>query len=162
MDPRLWRSFLRAKRFLVLFGFMASLGVPIATGEELLVRLRGEAVGERLRLAMEFGPKVTLAAKVYSEPSHTLLLAVVDTAFAESPEGRAWLSAVREEKPLAVITSSLPAARPTVEVKGRPGSDDQVVVLLVKREATGGLKERVVSQAHVTSSSFAFATFWLP
>jgi len=30
MDARLWRSFLRAKRFLVLFGFMAALGVPMA------------------------------------------------------------------------------------------------------------------------------------
>jgi hypothetical protein len=36
-----------------------------------------------------------------------------------------------------------------------------VVVLVVKREATGELKERVVSQAHVISSSFAFATFLL-
>jgi hypothetical protein len=52
----------------VIAFFGPGWAAPLAE-EELLVRLRGEAVGERLRLALEFGPKVTSFAGGRPQPA---------------------------------------------------------------------------------------------
>ncbi len=134
-----------------------ALAMP-ALAEEFLVRVRGEVVGARLSLSAEFGPAVRLGAKIYSEPSHTLLFVAADPGFAATAEGDAWLQGSRDEKALAIVTSPLPAARPTVEIKARPSADDHVAVSILRREPDGGLQDWVVSQAYTGAGSFAFST----
>ena len=98
-----------------------------------------------LMLSVVPGPIVTNALRLYSEPSHTLLLAIVDHEYQRTTEGRRWWeetlapqlkrradpltpSELLSETPVALVTGPLPEANPTVQIKARPPTDDSIAI----------------------------------
>jgi hypothetical protein len=127
--------------------------------QELIVRLAGDvsADGTLLTLSMEPGAVATHAIRVYSEPSHTLLVVAVDQGFVDGLE--AWQESwVEVDRPLASITTDLPDGRARVHVTGRPTADDRIAVYVYGTWPDGSIGETLVSDAKVGAGSFAFST----
>lgn len=129
--------------------------------QNLAVRLQGTlGKGGSLRLAVETGSVASRSLMVFSEPSHTLLLLVVDTEFARTEAGRDWLDVLKSKsQPIVTVTTTLPNAEPLVETKGRPLSDDRIAVWVLGQDGAGKHTEMLVADAQVGNREFGFSTF---
>ena len=140
-----------------------STGASSAEPEDLNLAVRVQGTigkGGSLRLAVETGSVATRSLMVFSEPSHTLLLLIVDEVFATTDVGRDWLAGLRTStKPVVTVTTTLPNGEPLVEIKGRPASDDRIVVWALGRDGTGKPTEMLVADAQVGNRGFGFSTF---
>lgn len=124
----------------------------------LLVRLQGHMQSETaLRVTAEFGSPVGHWARIYSEPSHTLLLAIVDKAWADSGIGSPWLEQTRAANPSALVQTGMPFSLATVRVPPRPVSDDRLAVWVEGPEGGDGI---LISNANIGTGkqSFGFST----
>lgn len=94
---------------------------------------------DRLKLDIEFkqAPKEqykVLAVKIYSEPSHTLLVSLVDPKASKKVTGIA-----RETAPFATLTADLTHFAPVIEIQAPPVADNRIRVDYVIKE-TGQIR----------------------
>ena len=102
------------------------LAIDLAPGGVLFSGTLTDAGDYRIQLQIQqMPPDQTriLAVKVYAEPSHTLMLALVD----ESAPG-SLLLAVQEEQPSAMATGIIGRSYPRVEVPAPPIGDQRIRV----------------------------------
>ena len=151
------RFWSRAARSMACLLFIVCAVQPAAAGEPQdhqvsVVDLRGDVVaGGQLRLYIQPGQAATKSLRIFSEPSHTLLAVVIDTEFAEKPQGKALL---QEQKGAAVAVTDLPEGQPALQLPGRPAGDDRVAVYVTG--ASG--EEELAADALVGDGPFHFST----
>lgn len=140
-------------------------GVVVATDKveepekRLVYSIAGDvsADGNLLTLSIKPGEVATHAIRVFSEPSHTLLVAVIDRDFGLKAD--AWRSSwIKVDRPLALVTTDLFDGQPRVHVTGRPKSDDRIAVYVYGSWPDGSVGETLVSDARVGQESFSFST----
>jgi len=128
------------------------------------IHVKGETQSNGVfMLGIETGAVVTRAMRVYSEPSHALLATVIDRAFSESLEGRAWLETTQAAKAQAVATVNLAnGSKPRLQALGRPSNDSRIVVWVygITPTTDGGLMEsdRLYADAGVGGGDFEFSS----
>lgn len=93
-----------------------------------------------------------LGAKVYSEPSHTLMLAVLSHEFEKSERAKATLVELAGSRGVAVTTDPRETA-PRVHVPARPASDERVSVWAIA-EGT----EVLIADTKVSADRFVFSS----
>jgi hypothetical protein len=120
-------------------------------------QLRGIPSGGRLQLTLTPGPPATKAVRVYSEPSHTLLLLVVDPDFRKSREGKAWLEKNAKAAPKATVTTELPSGRPSVEVPPLPAGDEKVAVWVFGSWPDGREEDRKFESGKLDPAGFVLS-----
>lgn len=127
------------------------------------VSVQGDIIsGNYLRLSVQAGPFVSHSLRVYSEPSHTLLLVAQDASYASTAEGQQWLANQKAATtPSAMITTTLPGAQPTVNIPLRPDGDNRISVW-ADGVWFGTRRDLQLADAMVGSSGFAFKTNLLP
>lgn len=145
---------------LTLLSLLASPGLwsqpslaQLADGEELVFYLEGREGLSSLTVSAVIGEAVQHGIRVYSEPSHTLLLFAVSEEFADSPRGKAALSAARSTEAHGIVTTAVPGGAPRVEVGARPEGDDRIAVWVIQEAA-----EILVADGKVGAGSFSFQT----
>jgi hypothetical protein len=124
-----------------------------------VISVKGEVVGKHLRISVEPGAIATKGISIYSEPSHTFLLMVVDKSFSKQDSGKAWIKQNTKLKgPAALVTTDLPSGKPSVQVPARPETDDRIAVW-VNGNWPGDLEEeRLIADGAVGPGAFAFST----
>jgi hypothetical protein len=131
-------------------------------GDSVIVYRLEDSTGADGSFAMtlEAGPVATEAVRVFSEPSHTLMLLAMDSGFRGSKEGQAWEQAVRDsDNPRAIVTpESLAGSSSTVGIAPRPKSDDRFQVDVLGCWPDGTVEERMIADAKVRASGFAFSS----
>ena len=148
-----------------------SMGLPVASegtcvsaeAGELSGALAVRAVGAVLEnggyeLAVEPGKLATRALRVYSEPSHTLLLVLSDTEFAGTSEGGRWRAAL-DEKPMATILTELPSGEVRVQLPRRPTTDDEIAIWIYGIGSDGFEADRLISYGKVGFGGFEFSSY---
>lgn len=134
-------------------------GVP---GVDLtkLIGVSGTTTAGQLRLALEVGPASIRTIRIYSEPSHTFLVALVDQNFRSSPQGEAWHSAYMRTLPLSsALGAPLAGAKPFFVVKARPAGDDRIDIWVNGDFPDGVNGERLVGSGYVGLKDFGFAGY---
>lgn len=149
------------QRWTMLVGLIVVAVSPLMADEpegELVVAVSGQASGEKnLALSLRFGASVTDAVRVYSEPSHTLLAAIMDQSFAETDQGQAWRSS--HEDAAALVEAPLPESQPMLVIPGRPADDTRIAVWIHGDLHGDGSTETLVADALVgAESQFTFST----
>jgi hypothetical protein len=142
------------------------LGSVVAHGKTLIKTVEvigvvshdGVASHDALQLSVISGSVVTRGLRIYSEPSHTLLLVEVDAEFVKTAAGKAWLEEIQSSKAQAVVTDSLPGARPRVSMRARPKTDNAVSVYVYGSWPDGVVDERLISYGTVGNADFHFTT----
>ena len=119
------------------------------------IQLKGEVAGNNLVLYVTPGTVATKGIRIYSEPSHTLLLKVVDMHYSATTAGRDWLAANPSQ---ATVTSELPAGQAKVQVPARPSNDNRVAVWINGNYPDGTEADRLVSDGKIGTGSFAFTS----
>ena len=95
----------------------------------------GETRGDgSYQLDLSPSEHLTNAVLVYTEPSGTLMLAVYDTAFLQTSEGRALEASL---SPLAQVEGDLPNFSPTVLLPSPPPASDNAVRIVGYGEYNG-------------------------
>jgi hypothetical protein len=123
-----------------------------------VVRVKGYGSNGALTLEVSAGPAATRAIRVYSEPSHTLLVFVQDTEFAASSEGQKWRSEVSaEQAPRAGSVTNLPEGRPRFVIEGRPATDDRIATWVFGDWPDGSAEDRLVGDGRVGNGDFEFS-----
>ncbi len=113
--------------------------------------------GKLLTISLTPGEVATYAIRVFSEPSHVLLMAVIDSDFATKAD--AWRNSwIELEKPMALVTTDLPDGLARVHVPARPANDNRIAVYVYGSWPDGSVGEILVSDARVGQGSFAFST----
>jgi hypothetical protein len=138
---------------------LLTVTTALANDTRLVVSVTGDVSADNkiLTLSLEPGEIATHAIRVYSEPSHTLLVAVVDSELGK--ESDSWQSSWFEvDRPLALVTTDLPGGMPRVHVAGRPETDDRIAVYVYGTWPDGTVGETLISDAKVGQRSFAFST----
>ncbi len=94
-----------------------------------------------------------LAAEVYSEPSHTFLAAIVDSAAPAQV-----LSTIQGQKPRAMIVTIVGQTEPHLTVPAPPATDTRIRIDYVIRKGQS-VSTTTVSDAHLSSiSDFEFSS----
>ncbi len=129
-----------------------------------ILSISGEVVaGDYLRVSITPGPIASQSIRVYSEPSHTPLVFVIDPEFKASPIGESWLKAVKSDTPHATtITTTLPAGQPAVQIPARPTTDHRIAVYVSGEWPDGTEEERLVADGAVGSGGFSFSVWRQP
>lgn len=143
--------------------FLLFVAVSSASGNDLTIAaVRGEITAEGgLALYVETGPPITNGLRLYSEPSHTLLLVLLDSGYASGPLGKEWLGGLDKERAAsepAVLMTSLPGARPRVDLRGRPSTDRRIAVWANGVWPDGSTQDLLVADAEVGVGGFSFRT----
>ncbi|GEM_PF-3014669 len=139
--------------------------LPLAGDRDVLdpgaIRIVGRALeSQRLRLevAVRQGDTETLnicGVKIYSEPSHSLLGAIVDPDTPAEAQER-----IRAEKPSGmVVTTIRDQIEPNFEIKPPPVEDNRILVEYVLRSETG-VVTHTVRDVYIPNGlrSFGFVT----
>jgi hypothetical protein len=133
----------------VVLASLPLLTVPQASARAAEVyQLTGEkGPGGELTLGLIVGEDGTLAARVYAEPSHTLLLLVIDRDYSLSTEGATWLT-LHQPSARATAKTDLPDGAVRVTIPQPPASDDRIAVWLLG-SWDGATEDRLVADARV-------------
>ncbi|MEO6952685.1 MAG: hypothetical protein ABI321_12815 [Polyangia bacterium] len=107
------------------------------------------------------GVLITEGVRVYSEPSHTLLSAVIDSTFSATGEGKAWLRRLNVETPHAWLTTvDLGGARMKIGTRAEiPSADRRLVAYATSVWPDGGAREKVVVDATMQLADFNVTTY---
>lgn len=98
-------------------------------------------------------PFMILAAEVYSEPSHTFLAAIVDSAAPAEV-----LSTIQSQKPLAMMVTMIGQTEPHMTLPAPPATDTRIRIDYVIRKGRS-VSTTTVSDAHLSSlSDFEFSS----
>lgn len=90
----------------------------------LVARLStSRAYDNQLWLDISTGPVVTNALRVYSDPSHTLVAVIVDSAFSQTVEGQKWLASFPKGNAV-ILFVKLPLASVSIRVPDFPSADE--------------------------------------
>lgn len=166
--------------FLVVVAFFAPTapGCALGTDPRLVFELAGRPAADagKLDLFIAPGPVLTKALRVYSEPSHTLLVVLIDDEFIRSDAGRAWLTnsgggerarvvqQLRPRRPSSDVANHAGAIQSTVThsrvtVNSRPAEDTKLVIFAYSDRWAAGetVADREVVEAHVRGDTFSFA-----
>jgi hypothetical protein len=129
-----------------------SVSAEEARLQPLLARLEGKITDAGfLEIRGDFGTAVTHGVRIYSEPSHTLLILGIDSRYAASSAGRAWLQS--QGRAEAAFDSLLSEARPLMTIRRPPAGDDRLAVWV----HTGGENETLVSDVKLSTwDAFSF------
>jgi hypothetical protein len=128
----------------------AFAGLPDLQPGQVDLRIQGEVTSGGLTFSMELGRVFTRGIKVYSEPSHTLIVAGMASDYASTPSGLAIKAAAQ-----ATFTTQFPNAAPRIQTRARPTGDYGVVVYAIT--ASGDF---LVAAGKVGSRSFGWNTTW--
>lgn len=126
-----------------------------------ILSISGEVVaGDYLRVNITPGPIASQSIRVYSEPSHTPLVFIIDPEFKSSAIGESWLKSVTSDAPLAAtVITDLPAGKPAIQIPGRPSTDDRVAVYVSGEWPDGTEGELLVADGAVGSGGFSFSVW---
>lgn len=141
--------------FLWLGFAVVSGGAPRRKGHEVDLRVYGEGwlTSQKLDLTVYFGPLFRQGARLYSEPSHTLLLLVMTPRFASSHEAADLKEEAARKKAVVRLGSVIGGDR--FEVRYPPEGDNRIAVW-----AMTDTEEFLVADARVTVGRFDFRTTW--
>lgn len=129
------------------------------SGATQIVSVRGTADAATLVLQLQAGPVATRGVRVYSEPSHTLLLMAIDAAFYAEEAGKAWVAENRNvENAAALIAPQLPGSIASVIVPARPITDTRVAVWVFGTWPSGKTADQLKADGLVGAGSFSFAS----
>jgi len=127
--------------------------------KELGIHISGAPSGAKaLTVTLEVGSFASQAVRVYSEPSHTLLLLAIDNGFESSREGVAWQNAVQEVA-AAKLSVHLPGSQPRVTIPARPPKDDRIAVWVYGSWSVEEAEDRLLADALVGEGAFDFTTY---
>jgi hypothetical protein len=154
---------------LVLFAGYASASIlpqkmfnaAVADGSLILAAtVKAEALDNGdLRLEVTGGPIATHAYRIYSEPSHALMLVAMTTTFRASAEGKAWEKANVDVTPQAFATvDTLAGTTVAVDIPPRRIEDWHVTVTILGTWPDGVFEERLISDAGIADPTFHFST----
>jgi len=132
-----------------------------AEGSILAIDLKGEVInnGAGLRLQVIPGPIATKAIRIYSQPSNTLMLLILQEAFAATEAGQQWVRQGLDVTPQATVTTpDLATAEMQVEVSSRPSGDNRVQVRIFGNWPDGLEQDRLISDGLVGAGNFGFRT----
>jgi hypothetical protein len=107
----------------------------------------------RLDLLIVFGPLFRAGARVYAEPSHTLLFLGMSPGFAESPEAEELREVARKSDALVRVMNF--GGGEKLLVPGPRDGDDRIAVVAMTGEG-----DFLVADAKVTLGRFHFTTSW--
>lgn len=105
----------------------------------------------QIQLTLELGPLFKHGAKVYSEPSHRLMLAACTPEFRASPEGARLLEELERDR-AALVVADVTKTTPSVLVDARPPHDASIAYYAVTDAG-----EYLVGELAVGRVSFAFS-----
>ncbi|HPA94762.1 MAG: hypothetical protein GX178_10265 [Acidobacteria bacterium] len=113
-----------------------------------------------LKLSLEAGPIATRAIRIYSEPSHSLLVVALDSAFRSTQEGAAWESSVLQGSPDAALLTVEPLAggQATITIAPRPEGDERIHVYVFGCWPDGTLEDRLLADAGVEQDEFTISS----
>jgi hypothetical protein len=147
-----------------LLGAMAVVA-PAAAQEtsELVVGVSGELVSpKQYTLTVEPGSVADRAIRVYSEPSHTFLLLVLDSKLKGKADLSSWEESITStSEPRATTVTSLPLGRPRVTIQPPPEDDFAISVWVYGTWPDGTIEDRIVAEAKVDLSEFETSTYHL-
>jgi hypothetical protein len=121
------------------------------------IAIKGTVQENGLQIELQPGPVATKAIRVFSEPSHTLLVTVVDYDYNESAAGKAWLKQNALKGSLRSVTD-LPSGTAKVLVPKRPADDVRIAVWINGSWPEGEEGDRLVSDGMVGGANFGFTT----
>lgn len=141
--------------------FLAPAFATDAGEKQLIVNVAGKVMSEsKLALSFWFGAPVSNAVRVYSEPSHTLLVAILDREFAQSAQGASWRQAQAPDSNAPnVVVTTLPEGQPNLVIPAPPQGDTRVAIWVAGAWPNGASDERLVSDAALEGQDFEFSTF---
>lgn len=128
----------------------AFAGLPSLPAGQADLSIQGEVAGGRLTLTMALGRVFTRGVKIYSEPSHTLIVAGMTSDYASTPLGISLRAAAQ-----TTFTSEFPNAAPRIQMRARPQGDYGVVVYAIT--ASGDF---LIAAGKVGSGNFGWSTTW--
>lgn len=119
------------------------------------IAIEGSVQRGYLTLNAQLGKVIKHAVRVYSEPSHTLLVGIADTGFAASEAGKSWKSYFKVSN---LITGPLVDTQPSVTVQARPPSDDRIAIWAAGFDVAPD-EEFLIADGTVGNGAFKFATY---
>jgi hypothetical protein len=147
-----------------LVGAMAVVA-PAAAQQtsELVVGVSGELVSpKQYNLALEPGSVADRAIRVYSEPSHSFLLLVLDSDLKGEADLSSWEESIAStSEPRATTVTSLPLGRPRVMIQPPPEEDFAISVWVYGSWPDGTIEDRIVAEAKVDLTEFEISTYHL-
>lgn len=130
-----------------------------APGKIFVQEIVGHVQGSSLQIAITTGPIVTKAMRVYSEPSHTLLVYLLDSEFSRTGEAKSWITSCIGPKPNAPsLTTDLPNASPAIQVGARPSEDDRIAIWINGLWPHVGERDVLIADGKVGNGDFHFTT----
>ncbi|MEM9293072.1 MAG: hypothetical protein AAGD01_15430 [Acidobacteriota bacterium] len=106
--------------------------VPVSaqgsTAEADLIVIGSSSANGDLQLRLEFGEAFQHGAKIYSEPSHTLLALVLGIDYAKTSEGQTLRGDTEVTQRTAVVTTTMPGGAPSLGGLWPQASDDRIAV----------------------------------
>jgi hypothetical protein len=153
--------------FCVLVLLTLSLQVAAQEEEDFVVRddLAAAVSGQLkatglMTLTVVPGPFAQKAIRIYSEPSHTLLVLILDNEFAKSVAAEPWLAdALAGQEPLARVTTDLPSGQPRLHMQTRPSADQRIAVWINGVWPDQQEEDLLVADNQVGTGDFAFSTY---
>ena len=110
-------------------------------------------------LAVRPGRISSRAVLIHCEPSHTLMMAVVDSTFARTPKGQALVEQIQSENPRAFMETDLPEGQPRAILEAPDRTDERVTVTIYGAMMNGEpLDGFLLADARVNLDSFGFTS----
>ena len=141
----------------LLFFSPLALTAAVPADNILIQDIEGRVRGASLQIFLDAGPVVTKAMRIYSEPSHTLLVYFIDSAFKQTGPGKEWIASVIGSSGAACVTTTLPGSG-SVQVPARPLEDDRIAVWANGTWPTLGEKDQLVADGKIGNRDFHFTT----
>ena len=139
---------------LVLTLAPAQLQAEEPVRRQFLVSVKGDIQdGDSLQLSVVFGDLFKGGAKIYSEPSHSLLLLAIDHSTEGTPRALAMLDEARENVDTAVVQTQVAGSAPRVNGLRRPAGDDGISIYALTEH-----DEHLVAAGKIGSGSFSFTS----
>jgi hypothetical protein len=121
-------------------------------GSALKYSVHGKQLGNQLMLTVRLGDVETEAISIYSEPSHTLLVAFIDSDFSVTKDGQFWEEDNVQRYDAGAIVRAIPRKEETIlHVPARPKADNQIDVWFAIADHTGHVDNEL--QSHGTYGS---------
>ncbi len=90
----------------------------------------GTTSGSEFTLTVDTSPEATKAFAIFSEPSHTLLLATIDSTYVATQEGSGVSSGIQASNPIDYLETTLPSSNIQVVQGLLPGGDDTIRIVV--------------------------------
>lgn len=147
---------------LSLVGTMAfATSLAAQQTKELVIGVSGElASPKQYNLTLEPGSVADRAIRVYSEPSHTFLVLVLNSGLKNDVSFSSWEESTTSfDQPRATIVTPLPLGRPRVTIQPPPEDDFAISVWVYGTWLDGTVEDRLVAEAKVGIPDFEFSTY---